>query len=355
MPPAIKIGEADIGEGHRVFIIAEAGVNHNGDIELAKQLVLEAKQAGADCVKFQTFKAERLVTSKAPKAQYQLKSTDSAESQLDMLLKLELSSEDHKQLVAFCRTENITFLSTPYNIEDVTFLDELGVSAFKIASGQAVEPYFLEYAAKKGKPIVLSTGMCTLAEVDRAVRVIRGSGNDQIVVLQCTTNYPSAIEDCNLRAMVTMGDTLEVLAGYSDHTETLTSATAAVALGACVIERHFTLDKHLPGPDHSCSSDPSEFASLVKQIRDVERSLGSGVKYPTEIELQNALGMRRSIVAKTRIRAGQIVTEEMITFKRPATGLSPDLLPDILGQVATCHIEPDQMLSREMFRAKETD
>jgi N-acetylneuraminate synthase/N,N'-diacetyllegionaminate synthase len=355
MVPEIRIGTTRIGAGFPVFIIAEAGVNHDGDVDKALRLVREAKKTGADCVKFQTFKAERVVTQNAPKADYQMRTTEPQESQLEMLRKLQLDESVYRDLVDLCDDLNIEFLSTPYSTEDVDFLNSIGVRAFKIASGQAVEPYFLEYVAKKGKPIVLSTGMCTLAEVDRAVRVIRGSGNDQIIVLQCTTNYPSAIEDCNLRAMVTMGDTLEVLAGYSDHTETLTSATAAVALGACVVERHFTLDKHLPGPDHSSSSDPREFASLVKQIRAVERSLGSGVKYPTEIELQNALGMRRSIVAKTRIRAGQIIMEDMITFKRPATGLSPDLLPDILGQVATCHIEPDQMLSREMFRAKETD
>jgi N-acetylneuraminate synthase/N,N'-diacetyllegionaminate synthase len=355
MLTSVQVGTLCIGHGHPVFIIAEAGVNHNGDAELAQRLVREAKGVGADCVKFQTFKAERVVTAEAPKAAYQLKTTSPKESQVEMLRKLELDASAYDDLMAECRKEDILFLSTPYNIEDVDFLDSLGVQAFKIASGQAVERYFLEYVAQKGKPILLSTGMCTLAEVDRAVRVVRGTGNDQIVVLQCTTNYPAAIEDCNLRAMITMRDALDVLVGYSDHTKGLTAATASVALGACVVERHFTLDNRLPGPDHSSSSDPGEFAALVRQIRQAELALGSSAKYPCQIEQENALGMRRSIVAKGTIRTGQVITAGMLTFKRPARGLKPDLLPELLGRVATCDIKPDQMLSWEMVGAKQAD
>jgi N-acetylneuraminate synthase/N,N'-diacetyllegionaminate synthase len=218
-----------------------------------------------------------------------------------------------------------------------------------------VEPHFLEHVAKKGKPVLLSTGMCTLAEVEQAVHIIRGGGNEQIVVLQCTTNYPSRIQDCNLRAMVTMGNVLDVLVGYSDHTEGLTAATASVALGACVVEKHFTLDKSLPGPDHSCSSDPQEFKELVEQIREAELALGSTLKSPSDVERKNAIGMRRSIVAKDRIPSGQVITDEMLTFKRPAAGLKPTLMSDIVGRVAACDIEADQMLSWEMVGVKQGD
>jgi len=351
----LKIGDMSVGPSYPAFVIAEAGVNHNGDARLAKELVQAAKRCGADCVKFQTFKAVRVVTRYAPKAEYQLKATNSKESQIEMLRRLELDESVYQDLMAICKREDILFLSTPYNIEDVDFLDSLGVQAFKIASGQAVEPYFLEYVAQKGKPILLSTGMCTLAEVDRAVRTIRGTGNHRIIILQCTTNYPSAMQDCNLRAMVTMRDAFDVLVGYSDHTEGLTAAIASVALGACVVEKHFTLDKSLPGPDHSSSSDPDEFAALVRQIREVELALGSSVKYPSDIEQKNAVGMRRSIVAKERIPYGQVISEAIVTFKRPATGLKPDLLPELVGRVATCDIEPDQMLSWEMVGAKQGD
>lgn len=352
MLETIEVGSVLIGHDQPVFVIAEAGVNHNGDVDMALRLVHEAKRAGADCVKFQTFKAERVVTQEAPKAEYQLKTTNPQEIQIEMLRKLELDESVYGDLMALCHDEGIVFLSTPYNIEDVDFLDSLGVPAFKIASGQAVEPYFIEYVASKGKPVILSTGMCTLAEVDQAVQVIRKTGNDQIVLLQCTTNYPSAISDCNLRAMVTIGNCLDVLVGYSDHTETLTASTASVALGACVIERHFTLDKRLPGPDHSSSSDPQEFKELVEQIRETELALGSTLKGPSDVERKNAVDMRRSIVAMCRIPAGQIITEEMLTFKRPATGLRPALLPDFVGRVATCDIGADQALSWEMIGAK---
>lgn len=346
---SVRFGNIEIGSQYPVFIIAEAGVNHNGDVDIAMSLVREAKQAGADCVKFQTFKADRVATETAPKAAYQLKTTSPEESQVEMLRKLELDESAYHRLLDACRKESILFLSTPYNVEDVDFLDSLGVQAFKIASGQAVEPYFLEYVAKRGKSILLSTGMCTLAEVDRAVRVVREAGNVQIVILQCTTNYPSAIEDCNLRAMVAMRDALDVLVGYSDHTEGLTAATASVALGACVVERHFTLDKSLPGPDHSSSSNPEEFLQLVRQIRETERCLGSNLKYPSKIELENSVGMRRSIVAKTRIPKGTVLTMEHLNFKRPSTGVKPSLLKYVIGKRVREEIQPDEFVKLEIL------
>jgi len=217
MRDIININNISIGEESPVFFIAEAGVNHNGDIEIAKQLVKKAKQCGADCIKFQTFKAERVVTEGAPKAKYQLGTTDPKESQLDMLRKLEMSPESYHEVISYCQDQGILFLSTPYNIEDVDFLDGLGLPAFKLASIHLAEPYFLQYVARKGKPMFVSTGMATLAEVDQAIRAIRGVGNQQIILLQCTTNYPSRVEDANLRAMETMRDAFDVLVGYSDN------------------------------------------------------------------------------------------------------------------------------------------
>lgn len=329
----------------KTFIIAEAGVNHNGELDMALELVREAKKAGADCVKFQTFKADRVVTKNAPKAAYQLLTTPASESQIEMLAKLELSGADYIDIMELCDKEEILFLSTAYNIEDADFLDKLNVPSFKIASGQIIELLFLQHVARKGKPIILSTGMATLAEVDEAVRAIRGAGNNDIVLLQCTTNYPSRVEDANLRVIPTLRDSFDVKVGYSDHTQSSTACIAAVALGAQVIEKHFTLDKSLPGPDHSSSADPEEFAGLVRLIRETEAVLGSSLKEPTEIEKQNAVGMRRSIVAKEFIPAGSRITEEMITFKRPATGINPSLISEVIGSKAKYDIAPDTMIS----------
>lgn len=347
---SISIGKKTIGFGFPVFIIAEAGVNHNGDIAVAGKIVSEAKRCGADCVKFQTFKAERIVTVNSPKAHYQLKTTNPAQSQMEMLKELELSEQDYIELVRTCAEENILFLSTPYNVEDVDFLDNLGVKAFKVASGQAVEHHFLDYVARKKKPVLLSTGMCTLAEVADAVNVIRSAGNDQIVVLQCTTNYPTAVEDANLRAMMTMRDAMQVVAGYSDHTEGLNCATAAVALGASVIERHFTLDKSLAGPDHTSSSTPDEFTRLVHDIREVERSLGSGEKIPCASELENASVMRRSIIAVADIPAGTVFSLENITLKRPASGFLGNRLNEILGRKSACDIRGETVIDYSMIQ-----
>jgi N-acetylneuraminate synthase/N,N'-diacetyllegionaminate synthase len=347
--PDLQLLGRPIGAGHPAFVIAEAGVNHNGDPELARQLIRAAKAAGADCVKFQTFKAERVVTAAAPKAAYQLGTTDPAESQLAMLRSLELDPGVYRELLALAAAEGVAFFSTPYNEEDVDFLAGLGIGAFKLASLSVVEPAFLRYVARQGKPIVLSTGMATLDEVVRAVDAIRSAGNEQIVLLQCTTNYPSRLADVNLRAMLTMRDVCSVPVGYSDHTAGHTACIAAVALGACVIEKHFTLDKALPGPDHTTSCDPAEFAELMREIRATELLLGSAEKTPCEVERRNAIGMRRSIVARRAITAGEVLTSEMLAFKRPSTGIPPAQLDTLIGAVATRDIPADAMLTREDF------
>jgi len=341
----IEIAGRRVGPGHPCFIVAEAGVNHNGDADVARRLVRAAAQAGADAVKFQTFKAERLAIEGAPKADYQLQITDPAESQLAMLRKLELTTQAYTSLVRACEDEKILFLSTPYDIEDVDFIETLGIQAFKVASGQIVEPMFLRHVASKRKPIILSTGMATFAEVDEAVRTICNAGNDKVILLQCTTNYPSRPEDANLRAMQTMREALGVQVGYSDHTQTETACLVAVALGACVIEKHFTLDKAMPGPDHSSSADPAEFGRLVKLIREAEIVLGSSLKQPVDAERRNALGMRRSIVARQLIPCGGVITEQMLTLKRPGTGIRPSRLPELIGRKAARNIQPDELVT----------
>ncbi|HEG43168.1 MAG TPA: N-acetylneuraminate synthase [Phycisphaerales bacterium] len=349
MQRLLEIDERRIGKDCPIFIIAEAGVNHNGDINIARQLVHQAKKAGADCVKFQTFKSERVATEGAPKANYQLKTTDPQESQLAMLSKMELSRSDHLDLISLCHKERILFLSTPYNVEDVDFLNELGVPAFKLASMHLTEPSFLQYVADKGKPLIISTGMATLDEVEEAVDVIRQTGNDQIVLLQCTTNYPSRLEDANLLAMRTMADKFDVPVGYSDHTQSEIACITSVALGACIIEKHFTLDKMSFGPDHCSSADPVEFEGLVQNIRQAETALGSSEKKPCDIEIQNAIGMKRSIVARHKILKGETICKDMLTFKRPGTGMKPSLVFDLIGKTVLYDIGAGKTLNSWMF------
>ncbi len=345
----IKIAQHLIGAGHPCFMIAEAGVNHNGDPAMAAELVRQAKACGADCVKFQTFRAERVVTAAAPKAAYQLKVTDPAESQFAMLRKLELSEAAHRELIAQCRREGIVFLSTPYSIEDAELLHDLGVPGFKVASGQLVELPFLADLARFGKPIILSTGMATMAEITEAVATVRAQGNDQLVVLQCTTNYPSALADTNLRAMNSIRATTGAVTGYSDHTEGINACLASVALGAAVVEKHFTLDRALPGPDHRCSFAPAELAALVRGVREIEAALGTAAKQPTAAELANLSGMRRSIVAARALSAGEKVTAADFAFKRPATGLAPKRLGELLGRTARTDIAADTQVQPELF------
>ncbi len=345
----LKVGNYELGGVHPVFVIAEAGVNHNGDIELAKELIRKAKQCGADCVKFQTFKAEQVVSAKAPKAVYQLKTTDPGESQIDMLRALELSEDAYPELLRICEEEDILFLSTPYNFEDADFLDRLGVTAFKIASGQLIEHPFLEHVAKKGKPVILSTGMGTLKEVEEAIEVIHNAGNDKIIVLQCTTNYPSPIEETNLRAMITMRNKCKVLVGYSDHTCGNTATMAAVSLNACLIEKHFTLDKGLPGPDQASSADPEEFSELVRLIRETEKCLGTPDKKPSPQEIKNIQGMRRSLASSRNISAESIISWDNVTFKRPATGIPGNQSHMVLGKKARQDIPADTLITPDMI------
>jgi len=347
---SLKINQYKIDENSPVFIIAEAGVNHNGSLNMAKRLVIEAKNCGADCVKFQTFKAERVVNEDSPKALYQNKTTDPNESQLEMLRNCELKDNYHKKLLELCEKVGIIFLSTPYNVEDVDFLDQLGVQAYKLASIHAVEPYFINYTAKKGKPIILSTGMATLSEINDAVKSIRNASNKNFSLLQCTTNYPSRYEDANLNAMITMKNKFNVVVGYSDHTKDDTVAIVSVGLGAKIIEKHFTLDKTLPGPDHTSSLNPEEFKQFVEKIRNAEKTMGTYEKFPCEIEKENLKGMRRSIVAKIDINNGTIITPEMITFKRPANGIEPRLLNKIIGKKVITDITKDSFIRFKMLK-----
>jgi N,N'-diacetyllegionaminate synthase len=326
----------------KTYIIAEVGVNHNGQLKLALELIEKAKIANADCVKFQTFKAEKIVTRTSPKADYQLKVTEKSESQFDMLKGLELEFDDYKILINKCKELEIDFLSTPYNKEDVDFLEELSVSGYKIASGQLTEKPFLKYVASKHKKIIVSTGMATISDVFDAVEAIRSMGNNNIVVLQCTTNYPSLIEDANLLAMQSIKYACNVEVGYSDHVQNNYACFAAVALGAKIVEKHFTLDKNLPGPDHSSSLNPEEFKQLVEGIREIEKSLGSSIKKPSDVEVKNIYGMKRSLVANCKLKMNTIIKEEHVGFKRPANGLSVNFFELIIGKKVNKDMDIDE-------------
>ncbi len=335
-PSGFEIAGRKIGGDGRCFVIAEAGVNHNGDEKLARDLVAAAADAGADCVKFQTFSADDLVLSDAPKARYQLTNTGNMQSQLDMLRALELPRRSIEHLMVECERRKILFLSTPYSYADVELLNELGVAGFKLASIHAAEPAFVRFVAGRGKPFILSSGLCTLAEVDRAVTAARQTGNRSFAVLQCTTDYPSVPEDANLNAMVAMGRALDVIVGYSDHTEHPEVAAAAVALGAKVIEKHLTLDRGMPGPDHSSSLDPSGFAAYVASLRSVEAALGSPAKGPTAREGENAAVMRRCLVMRVDRPAGHKLSVDDVTFMRPlAAGVPVADLDRVVGRPLT--------------------
>lgn len=336
-----------IGPSHPVFIIAEAGVNHNGDIELAKKLVVEAKRVGADCVKFQTFRADDLVTLSAPKAAYQLKVTDPGESQFAMLKKLELPFDDYVELLALCRELGIMFLSTPYNFADVDFLHKLDAPAYKLASMHLTESPMIEYVGKKGKPVFLATGMGHISDVVAAADAFAQTGNNNLVLMQSTTDYPAKPEDAHLRSIRAIEDATGAIVGYSDNSGITDTCIMAVAAGAYVIEKHFTLDKQLSGPDHSASANPEEFAAMVQRIREVERALGSAEKHITPLEARNMVGMKRSLTAVVPIPAGMIITADVLGFKRPATGLHPNRYYDVIGKKARRDIAQDQTLTEE--------
>ena len=333
-----------MSKGGKTLIIAEAGVNHNGDLELAKKLVEVAAQAGADLVKFQTFKADRLVTAAAQKAPYQEASTGAGESQYEMLRRLELSDEAHHVLLEHCRALGIGFLSTGFDIESVDFLVSLGVRLFKVPSGEITNlPYLRHVGAKRGE-VILSTGMATLGEVEAALDALvqAGTPKSNIIVLHCTTEYPTPMEAVNLKAMLSMQAAFQLRVGYSDHTEGIAIAPAAVALGACVVEKHFTMDRNLPGPDHRASLEPRELAALVRSIRAVEVALGDGVKRLTAAEAHNKPVARKSIVAARAIAQGELFSAQNLAVKRPGTGISPMRWDEVLGQRAPRDFKPDE-------------
>lgn len=340
----IKIKNKQIGNGKPCFIIAEAGVNHNGSLELAKKLVDEAKKAGADAIKFQTFKAEDLVTKKTEMVAYQRKNVEKKESQFEMLKKLELSEKDFIELKKHCDKKGIIFLSTPHTENAIDFLEPL-VPVYKIGSGDLTNLPFLEKVARKQKPIILSTGMATLNEVREAVNTIKKEGNNKIILLHCTTNYPCSLEEVNLKAMLTLKKEFNLPVGYSDHTLGILVPIMAVAMGAKVLEKHFTLNKNLPGPDHKASLNPKELKEMVEAIRNVEKALGCGIKKPTNYEEKIKSFVRKSIVAKVNITKGTKITKEMITIKRPGTGIEPKYFNRILGKKAKTNIKKDSLIT----------
>ena len=329
-----------------VIVIAEAGVNHNGDLDLAKRLIEIAAAAGADYVKFQTFNAERIVTQDASKAEYQNRTTDSLESQFNMLKKLELTPEMHIDLIDHCAKKSIKFLSTGFDIESVEMLVNLGQRLIKIPSGEITNYPYLRYVGSLQLPIILSTGMSTLKEIGEALDVLESSGSarSRITILHCTTEYPAPISEVNLRAIETIRSTFGVPVGYSDHTEGIDVSIGAVALGATVIEKHFTTSRSLPGPDHRASLEPDELAALISALRKMEVALGDGVKAPTASELGNIQLARRSIVARTSIRLGDFFSETNLTTKRPGSGISPMQWNKMVGKRSLRDYLPDELI-----------
>ena len=329
-----------------VFIIAEAGVNHNGCIDTAKKLIDVAVDSGADAVKFQTFKAETLVSKNAKKADYQKKTTNSEESQFDMIKKLELDITTHKVLIEYCNKKGIMFLSTPFDNSSIELLNSLGLEIFKIPSGEITNLPYLRNIGKLNKKVILSTGMSSIGEIESALNIIvsEGTNKSNITVLHANTEYPTPMKDVNLKAMLTIGTTFDVKYGYSDHTLGIEVDIAAVALGASCIEKHFTLDKSMEGPDHKASLEPKELKDMVKAIRNIELALGSAIKKASQSEIKNIGIARKSIVAKKEILVGEIFTEENITIKRPGNGLSPMLWDKVLGTVSTQNYKEDDLI-----------
>ncbi len=330
-----------------VLIIAEAGVNHNGDIELAKKLIDAAAEAGVDYVKFQTFNSKKLVSKNAQKADYQKENTkDSSETQLSMLQKLELSKEDHLVLIAYCKTKNINFLSTAFDMESIKFLHELNIDLWKIPSGEITNLPYLRKIGSYGKPVIISTGMAEMAEIEDAIKVIKSAGTNpnNITVLHCNTEYPTPMVDVNISAMNSISENFNVPVGYSDHTLGIEVPIAAVALGATVIEKHFTLDKKMEGPDHKASLDPEELKAMVSSIRNIEKAIGNGIKAPSPSEAKNKSIARKSIVASKDIRKGEIFSTENLTVKRPGTGISPMRWDEIIGTKADKSYSEDDLI-----------
>jgi len=328
----------------QIFIIAEAGVNHNGSVDLALKLIDSAKASGADAVKFQTFRADKLATRSAHKAAYQERTTASEESQFEMLERLELDTETHKRLIEHCCQVGIQFLSSPFDAESADLLAKMDIPLFKIPSGEITNLPFLDHVARKGRPIILSTGMSTLGEIEEALTVLRAAGNRQITLLHCVTEYPAPYAEVNLRAMNTLKAAFGLPVGYSDHTPGIEIPIAAAALGAAVIEKHFTVDRSLAGPDHAASLEPNELEQMVTAIRHVEAALGDGIKAPARCELANISVARKSVVAARSLIAGQRLTSDDLDIKRPGNGIAPRLKPMLIGRTLSSGVEKDEVL-----------
>ncbi|MGO8787564.1 MAG: N-acetylneuraminate synthase [Terriglobia bacterium] len=328
-----------------VFIIAEAGVNHNGSLDLAVRLVDAAKASGADAVKFQTFRADLLATRSAHKAPYQERTTANEESQFEMLQRLQLDAAAHRRLIDHCRETGIQFLSSPFDTQSADLLDSMNVPLYKVPSGEITNLPFLDHLARKGRPLILSTGMSTLGEVEEAVHVLQAAGATKLTLLHCVTEYPAPYADVNLRAMQTLRLAFGLPVGYSDHTPGIDIAIAAVALGAEVIEKHFTLDRSLPGPDHLASLEPVELRQMVEGIRHVEAALGTGIKAPAPCELPNISVARKSVVAARALPSGHRLADGDLEIKRPGNGLSPKFLPTLIGRALRVGVAKDEIIN----------
>ena len=328
----------------KIFIIAEAGVNHNGDMEIARKLIDAASDSGADAVKFQTFQAKKLVCRTARKAGYQLETTDASETQYEMLKKLELTRQMHIELMEYCDQKNIMFLSTPFDAESIRLLADLGLQVFKIPSGEITNLPYLRAIARLQKKVILSTGMSNMDEVRAAVQVLETNGTKDITLLHCNTQYPTPVADVNLLAMVRMREEIGLPVGYSDHTQGIEIPIAAAALGAEVIEKHFTLDKNMEGPDHRASLEPAQLREMVRAVRNIEAAMGDGIKQPSESEKKNIEIVRKSIVAARPIQAGEPFTEENLTTKRPGSGISPMRWKEVTGKTAVRDFAKDELI-----------
>lgn len=346
-----KIGNRMIGENWPAYFIAEAGVNHNGSTELAYELIDAAKEAGADAVKFQTFKTESLSTVKAPKSTYHKETTgdDNEQSWFDLLKTQEMSLQMHKDLIAYCEKVGITFLSTPYDFESVDLLEEMGVPAYKLASCDITNIPLIKYIASKGKPLILSSGMTTIDEINMAINTLKESGLENYALLQCTANYPAPLDQSNLRVIGSYKAMYDCVIGYSDHTEGHVNPIAAVALGAKIYEKHYTLDRKLPGPDHRMSMEPNELKETIDMIRATESALGSSMKQVLDVETENRVKMRKSLVFNHDIEEGQVLKAEDVGIKRPGSGMQPFMFEDVVGKKLNRGVKKDDQILPEIL------
>jgi N-acetylneuraminate synthase/N,N'-diacetyllegionaminate synthase len=342
----VKIGERGIGEGEPTYIVAEAGINHNGDIDLAKEMITEAKKCGVDAVKFQVFKAEEFVSDTNSTYTYKSQGKLVTEPMLEMFKRYEFGVNEWKEIFEYCKNKNIEFFATPQNPSNLDFiLSIVDMPVIKVGSDDLTNLELLEYYAKKNKPLIISAGMAYISEIEDAVNAIRNTGNKDLIVLHCISSYPADAEEVNLRKMLTIKQAFDVVVGFSDHTIGCTAAIGAVVLGAKVIEKHFTLDKNLPGPDHWFSANPDEMRELVNEIRVIERALGSSIVEPTPKELEMRKIARRSIVASKNINKGDVITKNMITVKRPGTGLVPKFINYVIGRRAKVDIKRNELIT----------